>query len=66
MGMFGPKMGTYWTASASDSRFSMTWRKEGLVTAGIPEFITEWAENKAKELGLEKPPEDLQVGFIKD
>jgi len=64
--MFGPSMGTYCTRSELDPRFDNSWREEGLVCWGVPDWIKEWAENKAKELGLKTFPEDLECSFMKD
>lgn len=66
MGIFGPKPGTYSTRSESDPRFNMSWDREGLVCWGIPDWIKDWAKKKAKELGLEDYPDDLQCNFWKD
>lgn len=64
--MFGPKKGIYWTICKSDKRFEKSWRRSGLVCMGTPEWLVEWANNKAKKLGLKKYPSDLEINFMKD
>jgi hypothetical protein len=66
MSMFGPKMGTYCTYSEKDKRFNHSWREKGLCCMGTPQFIKDWAKEKAKELGLKDYPDDLEVSFMKD
>ena len=66
MSMFGPKMGTYTLSSESDSRFNMTFRREGFACTSIPGWILAEVAKKAVELKMERPPEDLSCSFMKD
>jgi len=64
MGMFGPKLGTWWVSSKVDARWNKNGRGYGLVTAVAPGEINEWMEVCRREFG--PPPDDLEVGFMKD
>ena len=66
MSMIGPKMGTFWVHSKSDPRFDNDWQMDWLIAGGVPDEVKEWVENKRKELDLEKLPEDISYGFMKD
>ena len=63
MGMFGPKMGSWWISSKEDPR----WNDSGKGFCGgftIPPAASE-AVNRLKDLYGE-PPKDLEYGYMKD
>lgn len=64
MSMFGPKMGTWWVSCKSDPRWNKQGRGYGLVTCGGPGEMGAWIEKCKKEFG--EPPEDAEMGFMKD
>ena len=64
MGMFGPKMGSWWVTCKSDPRWNNNGRAKGSVTAGGPTEMREWLEKCEKNFG--DIPEDAQQGFMKD
>lgn len=64
MGMFGPKMGTWYVQSKIDPRWNNTGRGYGLVTTGGPSEMSTWLEDCRKKYG--SPPIDITVGFMKD
>jgi len=64
MSMFGPKMGTWWVKSKTDPRWNKTGRGYGLVTSGGPGELGEWIEECKEKYG--EPPDDAEMGFMKD
>lgn len=64
MSMFGPKLGTWWVSSKIDPRWDKTGRGYGLVSTGGPDDMMTWIAHCEKEFG--NPPEDAEMGFMKD
>lgn len=64
MGMFGPKIGSWWITCKSDPRWNASGRGYGLVSSGGPPDL----QDKIKELKelYGEPPEDCYQGFMKD
>ena len=63
MGMFGPKPGTWWLRSESDSR----WNASGHTAVGgfaMPEEAKAELDRLEKQYGT--PPSDLEWGYMKD
>ena len=65
MGMFigGSGGGTWWTKCESDPRFNLSGRAYGMW--GGSDAIDKAIRQKAKDLGIE-PPEEIEIGFMKD
>ena len=63
MGVFGGE-GTWWVRSRSDPRWNCSGRGYGAVTSGGPGEMGEWIDRCKKEYG--EPPEDAEMGFMKD
>ena len=66
MRMFGPKPGTWGVYSESDPRFRASGDCTGLICdgSGVAPAV-EWANKRAKELGMDKPPSDCKISFHK-
>jgi len=64
MGMFGPKMGTWWVQSKKDSRWNKSGRGEGLVSSGGPKEMQDWIKECIEKFG--NAPDDVEYGFMKD
>lgn len=64
MGMFGPKLGSWWINSKSDPRWNASGEGYGLVSTGGPGEMYDEVK-KIRERLNEEPPEDLEVGFHK-
>jgi hypothetical protein len=64
MSMFGPKMGTWYVHSAADPRWNKSGRAEGLVCLGGPQEMHNWINECKRKYG--EPPEDAEMGFMKD
>jgi len=64
MSMPGPKIGTWWVRSKLDPRWNGDGKGLGLVTSGGPIEMRNWIEKCKKEYG--KPPDDAEMGFMKD
>ena len=62
--IFGPRIGTWYVRSKTDSRWNNNGRGYGLVSSGGPQAMTTWIEKCKKEFG--EPPEDAVMGFEKD
>jgi hypothetical protein len=61
--MFGPRPGTWWIRSESDSR----WNSSGRARVGgfaKPQEVDEEVKRLKKTLG--EPPQDLEWGYMKD
>ena len=64
MGMFGPKMGTWWVSSKLDPRWNKVGRGYGSITSGKPKKLNKWIEQCMKSFG--DPPADAKMGFMKE
>lgn len=62
--MVGPKMGSWWVICKSDLRWDKSGRACGLVMLGGPQEMQEWIRQCTMKYG--EPPEDIEIGFVKD
>lgn len=64
MNMFGPKIGTWWVKSEKDPRWNKSGRSYGFIFEGGPNTMHAWIDECKNK--YEVPPDDLEVGFMKD
>lgn len=62
--MFGPSEGTWWVYSKKDPRWNREGRGDGFVTLGGPEDMQTWIRKCKEKFG--DPPDDAEMGFMKD
>ena len=63
MGMFGGE-GSWYVHCKSDMRWNKSGRGFGAVTAGGPKEMKTWIKLCTLKYG--EPPEDVEIGFMKD